>query len=1370
MGWPISQDYNEAIQNPATSFADPDLRGGEVAVGPLGLPLPRSGNFADVYQFTDRHGGKWAIKCFTRHVPGLQERYTKIDAHLRQAKLPFSVGFQFLEQGIRVRGAWYPILKMEWVEGMTLNEFVRQSADKPNELRALLGLWVKLSARLRAAHIAHADLQHGNVLLVPGSTANKLSLKLIDYDGMWVPPLAKSPSGEAGHPAYQHPARLSERLYSADVDRFPHLVIACALRATALGGKKLWQTFDNGDNLLFREADLAHPGQSKLLRTLWGMDDPTVTNLTALLVLAAQRPLEDTPWVDEVLEGERSHAISDGLLAKAADLIGVERRHVRKPIPTAQLFVTTDQGNDVASAYEEMATAPLPRSRSRSRGSPLPWLLAGTVVCCLVLALGVYAIVSRQQKSNTDPAPVAKKDEANPPKPIDRVGSVETKWVKIEPGEPVLPVLALANEAADRLGETNFLHLKGSQATFGLTLSADGTQAIHAGHSVLGVTDLLDGQPRTFGKDEGPFALGAISPDGRHIVTVNRQNQVVCWHVGQRALKWTFNPPGQLTAVTITPDAKRVALCGLAIGYFEFNLETGQELRRHPLLQGQAMHFTPDGEKLVLRIGEQLECWELDQPERKGVATATIGTEAMAMSANGKEFWIAGPTQTLRRFGVPTLTPLEDYHHGRVQLATLVSLQRSTGLILSSSNGTGIVHDQTKNVLPELLPLPNWGEARRSYLTRDNRTLLMGNGVGLVVVRLGAGSGVVPKKNPTGPFQLIKMVPLPAPPTFSGFDATGKLFLTCDGKHLSVLDRKGGQLVGGYVSPTTIHAAGFTHDGRILLTEGNEPNLTTATWDHLTKNRVAWPTEGEMLTNVRPVPHDSKTNFVLVHSTKRGHLLYDTQTMLPVPKWPDSQGHIKGAVAAPDGLFIAYAHAQAPIKFWSVDNQDTRRTMEASEGALAFAFLPDGKKLVGLWPLGRLSVWDCETGKLDAEVPHDWPGPFTGLQVVGPNLVQLQREKQAILVQLDSGKVFDVSKAPPAWQLAQAIDPASETLVKPGADKAVESWRYSNKTLAELPEATKPTPLNPDLLLARDGPVGTIVGAEYSDGGSKLILATNNARLWRLNSEGLRMEKEANTTDTEWRHMVRSGSRVFTIGPKGEVRRWNVDNMEVLSSYLLGAEPVVMAARPDSETVFVATTDRKLHLLDMGRKKSNLTELLAPVGPNGRIVSQVVNTTYSSNALTAVMRWDNGSIGLWRPGDTARVKLLIDDGMKDKVAPHCLAVSPTGLHALIGTKDGYVRLWDTTVAKKPRSELAHRVDGKPDNITDVVLTTKGTHALTRGVDGKIILWNVAQFKRVKEYTSEAGPGRVRIAPDDQTFVVVTSGRVEQWKLPELTKD
>src|SRR5712692_9870021 len=117
MPWPLSQDYNEAIQSPESSFADAELCGGQAVCNAMGMPMPRSGNFADVYEFQGASGTKWAIKCFTREVSGLQERYHEISKYLAQAKLPFSVDFDYLPRGIRVGGQCYPVLKMQWVEG-----------------------------------------------------------------------------------------------------------------------------------------------------------------------------------------------------------------------------------------------------------------------------------------------------------------------------------------------------------------------------------------------------------------------------------------------------------------------------------------------------------------------------------------------------------------------------------------------------------------------------------------------------------------------------------------------------------------------------------------------------------------------------------------------------------------------------------------------------------------------------------------------------------------------------------------------------------------------------------------------------------------------------------------------------------------------------------------------------------------------------------------------------------------------------------------------------------------------------------------------------------------------------------------------------
>jgi hypothetical protein len=301
MGWPLSQDYNEAIQAPQLSFSDPELRAGQAVINALGLPVPCSGNFADVYPFEcPQTGAKWAIKCFTREVCDRQERYAEISRYLEQARRPYSVDFQYLEQGIRVRGTWYPILKMQWVEGLLLNEFVRDMLDRPGRLEALSQVWARMARSLDKQGVAHADLQHGNVILVPGKKDNSLTIKLIDYDGMFVPALAGKPSGEVGHANYQHPQRLREGTYNAAVDRFPLLVVATALRALIIGGRSLWERYDNADNLLFRLEDLRAPRESALIWELVNLNDPELSQLADCLSRAVYKPLEQTPLLTEV--------------------------------------------------------------------------------------------------------------------------------------------------------------------------------------------------------------------------------------------------------------------------------------------------------------------------------------------------------------------------------------------------------------------------------------------------------------------------------------------------------------------------------------------------------------------------------------------------------------------------------------------------------------------------------------------------------------------------------------------------------------------------------------------------------------------------------------------------------------------------------------------------------------------------------------------------------------------------------------------------------------------------------------------------------------------------------------------------------------
>jgi hypothetical protein len=329
MPWPLSQDYNEEVQNPGTSFADPELRSAQAALNALGVPLPRSGNFADVYEFRGPGNARWAVKCFTREVWGVRERYAAISQHLARAQLPFTVSFQFLEQGVRVRGQWFPVVKMEWVEGYLLNEFVRGNLLNPPVLLALGLLWRKMGKWLSRARIAHADLQHGNVILVPGNNADTLSLRLIDYDGMWVPALAKVPSREFGHSSYQHPKRLAQGIYSPEADRVPLLLVACALRALAVRGEPLWKRYDNGDNLLFTRADLSSPGESALFRELWQIYDAGVHDLVGYLALGLAGPFAEVPLLSHVTPSNGTRTLTPAQEQQAAALLHSAPRTIR---------------------------------------------------------------------------------------------------------------------------------------------------------------------------------------------------------------------------------------------------------------------------------------------------------------------------------------------------------------------------------------------------------------------------------------------------------------------------------------------------------------------------------------------------------------------------------------------------------------------------------------------------------------------------------------------------------------------------------------------------------------------------------------------------------------------------------------------------------------------------------------------------------------------------------------------------------------------------------------------------------------------------------------------------------------------------------
>ncbi|HYT94465.1 MAG TPA: hypothetical protein VEL76_37465 [Gemmataceae bacterium] len=307
MPWQLPADHAEALQHPLRCFGDPELKRALVMSGPEGEPLALHGQSAEVYEARSQFSHqRWAVKCYREETPGLQQHSTALSDYLLKIDLPCLLMFQYLERGLCVRGRWFPIVKMHWDDGVPLNTFVSEAADRPASLHQLARLWLQLAADLRRLGIAHSALQHDHVLVTADTEGAPLSLRLIDYDAMYCPGRDGGQALETGHANYQHPQRLWQRTYDAQGDRFPLLLVYTALLAVAVGGRALWERYNTGDNLLFKESDFADPSTSAVFRELWRSSNRSVRALTGYLLLASQAKGDSVPLLDELAAEART--------------------------------------------------------------------------------------------------------------------------------------------------------------------------------------------------------------------------------------------------------------------------------------------------------------------------------------------------------------------------------------------------------------------------------------------------------------------------------------------------------------------------------------------------------------------------------------------------------------------------------------------------------------------------------------------------------------------------------------------------------------------------------------------------------------------------------------------------------------------------------------------------------------------------------------------------------------------------------------------------------------------------------------------------------------------------------------------------------
>jgi hypothetical protein len=256
---PVSA-YSQAIARPSTAFTDKDLRKAHPKLNRFGLPIALAGGFAATYRLTTPNGDI-AVRCFHRESPSLAERYQRITHALASSRSPFFLNVEYSPKGVCVGKEYYPIVRMDWAPGLILTSVIRENHRDKALLAALISQFGAMEQGLQNLGIAHGDLQPEN-LCWDGS-----SLRLLDYDGMYVPGMTEAAGAEAGHRHFQHPGRNGEH-FGPTMDRFSLLVLTLSLRALWSHPGLYGKYAVTDENILFTCDDFKHPDCSPLFQEL----------------------------------------------------------------------------------------------------------------------------------------------------------------------------------------------------------------------------------------------------------------------------------------------------------------------------------------------------------------------------------------------------------------------------------------------------------------------------------------------------------------------------------------------------------------------------------------------------------------------------------------------------------------------------------------------------------------------------------------------------------------------------------------------------------------------------------------------------------------------------------------------------------------------------------------------------------------------------------------------------------------------------------------------------------------------------------------------------------------------------------------------
>jgi len=286
-----ASQIDTVIKNIPQHFKINEILNGKTVLNKKGNPWCSRGGLCCVYKFRLANGDIKALRIWMTLPDDQKKRSLEISKYITDNVPHHFLNFKYIENAFLKDGELYPIILMDWCDGVDIKEFIAANIYEEKKLQTLANNLLSMFKSLHKLGISHGDLHHENIRV-----NNDLSLHLIDYDSICIPSISALPDSCGGYDGYQHPtARSANKVLSPKADFFSELI----LYLSVLSIKEhplLWSQFNvenNDKSFLFKRNDFFDLRKSEVYYELSKLSDRINILLRILEQYVSKKAISD---------------------------------------------------------------------------------------------------------------------------------------------------------------------------------------------------------------------------------------------------------------------------------------------------------------------------------------------------------------------------------------------------------------------------------------------------------------------------------------------------------------------------------------------------------------------------------------------------------------------------------------------------------------------------------------------------------------------------------------------------------------------------------------------------------------------------------------------------------------------------------------------------------------------------------------------------------------------------------------------------------------------------------------------------------------------------------------------------------------------